>query len=107
MDGLKLATLDTLQHRLTRDAESTDRLTHRQEPFSSFTGIGSAVAVPQQVVPQPRDFYGPTGHARGHAAPSRAEGAQIGQEGLYQTAPPADTIALATPDGDEVINCTV
>jgi hypothetical protein len=27
MDGLKLATLDTLQHRLTRDAESTDCLT--------------------------------------------------------------------------------
>ena len=37
MDGLKLATLDTLQHRLTRDAESADRLTHRQEPLASFT----------------------------------------------------------------------
>jgi len=37
MDGLKLATLDTLQHRLTRDAESADRLTHRQESFGSFT----------------------------------------------------------------------
>src|SRR3982075_2738441 len=37
MDGLKLATLDTLQHRLTRHAESADRLTHRQESFASFT----------------------------------------------------------------------
>jgi hypothetical protein len=37
MDGLKLATLDTLQHRLARDAESADRLTHRQESFASFT----------------------------------------------------------------------
>src|SRR6476620_3476073 len=37
MDGLKLATLDTLQHRLTRDAESADRLTYRQESFASFT----------------------------------------------------------------------
>jgi hypothetical protein len=37
MDGLKFATLDTLQHRLTRDAEGADRLTHRQESFASFT----------------------------------------------------------------------
>src|SRR3982074_1814933 len=37
MDGLKLATLDTLQHRLTRHAESADRLTHRQESLASFT----------------------------------------------------------------------
>ena len=37
MDGLKLATLDTLQHCLTRDAESADRLTYRQESFASFT----------------------------------------------------------------------
>jgi hypothetical protein len=37
MDGLKLPTLDTLQHGLTRDAESADRLTHRQESFASFT----------------------------------------------------------------------
>src|SRR5262249_31620124 len=37
MDGLKLATLDTLQHRLTRDAESADRLTHREESFASLT----------------------------------------------------------------------
>jgi hypothetical protein len=37
MDGLKLARLDTLQHRLTRDAESADRLTHRQESFCCFT----------------------------------------------------------------------
>src|SRR5215471_964169 len=37
MDGLKFATLDTLQHRLTRDAESADRLTYRQESFAGFT----------------------------------------------------------------------
>src|ERR1700745_1283528 len=37
MDSLKLATPDTLQHRLTRDAESADRLTYRQESFASFT----------------------------------------------------------------------
>ena len=37
VDGLKLAALDTLQHGLTRDAESADRLAHRQESFASFT----------------------------------------------------------------------
>ena len=51
------------------------------------------------------------GHARGDAAPNGAEGARSGQEELYRTAPPqtgrGPTIALATLDGDEVINCAV
>src|SRR5262245_36842942 len=37
MDGLKLATLNTLQHRLTRDAKGADRLAHRQE---AVAGLG-------------------------------------------------------------------
>ena len=37
MDSLKFAALDTLQHRLTRDAESANRLTYRQESFAGFT----------------------------------------------------------------------
>jgi hypothetical protein len=37
MNGLKLATPDTPQYRLARDAESADSLTHRQKSFASFT----------------------------------------------------------------------
>ena len=45
MDGLKLATLDTLQHRLTRDAESADRLTHRKESHSTPRAISAGLHV--------------------------------------------------------------
>jgi hypothetical protein len=55
VDGLKLAALDTLQHGLTRDAESADCLAHWQESV-----VGITVESRLEVVGEP-DAPGRTG----------------------------------------------